>query len=224
MKRRSSVELPKEAEGVSIVEVPGKARDRVYSKLALTWNGETKTLDEWAKETGIPKQTLYYRSVKMKWPVSEVLTRKPMHERHGMTGTTEHHLWLSMKQRCNDQDCKGYERYGGRGIKVCKEWEESFQAFFDYMGKRPSDEHSLERRDNSKGYEPGNVIWATGEVQVRNTRKNVRLTHDGRTMILKDWAREVGLSNTTLWNRIFTLGWDAAKALTTPAGKNGRKG
>lgn len=91
------------------------------------------------------------------------------------------------------------------------------------MGKKPTPKHTLERKDNNKGYEPGNVIWALAEVQVRNTRRNVPLTFQGRTMILKDWAREIGIAYLTLWNRLFTLGWDIEKALTTPAGKNGRK-
>jgi hypothetical protein len=121
-----------------------------------------------------------------------------------------------MKQRCTDENCKYYYRYGGRGIKVCQEWMDSFQAFFDHVGPRPSKRHTIERVDNDKGYEPGNVIWALRHAQDRNQRTNIRLTFQGRTMILKDWAREFGLPNTTLWNRIFTLGWNVERALMTP--------
>lgn len=135
--------------------------------------------------------------------------------RHGGCGTSEYNIWVSMIQRCTNPKDQAYDRYGGRGIKVCDAWM-SFETFLSDMGPRPNKRMSLERIDNDKGYEPGNVRWAAAAEQSKNTRRNVTLTFRGRTMILKDWAREVGLPNQTLWNRVVTLGWGAERALTTP--------
>jgi hypothetical protein len=77
-----------------------------------------------------------------------------------------------MAARCNNPSARGYKDYGGRGIKVCEEWRgvDGFQKFFDHVGKRPSNKHSIDRIDVNKDYEPGNVRWATRTVQNRNKR------------------------------------------------------
>lgn len=80
-----------------------------------------------------------------------------------------------MKQRCNNPNDHGYKNYGGRGIKVCKEWEDSFQAFYDYVSVLPhfgEEGRSLDRIDNEGDYEPGNVRWATRKEQNFNKRTN----------------------------------------------------
>lgn len=187
----------------------------------LEHDGIEAPLWMWAQRIGIKEHTLYYRIFRLGWTIEKALTKKVKREKHGMWGSPERNAWGSMVQRCTNPKNKAYPRYGGRGITVCQEWLDSFQAFFDHMGRRPSTKHSLERVDNGKGYEPGNVVWATPEIQAKNMRTNIPLTFQGRTMILKDWAREVDLPNTTLWNRLFTLGWGVERALTTP--KRGRK-
>ncbi|MFM9469666.1 hypothetical protein ACKI1K_43455 [Streptomyces scabiei] len=92
-------------------------------------------------------------------------------EQHGMTDTPEYRAWKDMKSRCNNQRHKHFKDYGARGIKVFDKWNESFTAFYNYIGPRP-DGTSLDRIDNSKGYEPGNVRWATAFEQSNNTRRN----------------------------------------------------
>ena len=87
---------------------------------------------------------------------------------HGMTGSKEHYAWLSMKRRCND---KTNPYYGAKGIKVCEEWLNSFEAFYDHIGPAPSKEHSVDRIDPKKNYEPGNVRWATGKIQRANQNR-----------------------------------------------------
>ena len=79
-----------------------------------------------------------------------------------------------MKQRCNNPNHKGYKDYGGRGIKVFEDWEEDFQAFYDYVSKLEhfnEDGYTLDRIDNDKGYEPGNIRWATHSEQRMNQRR-----------------------------------------------------
>lgn len=119
---------------------------------------------------------------------------------HGMTGTREHYVWRSAKARCFSKNSQGFPDYGGRGITMCPEWAQSFEAFFRDMGKCPEG-HSLDRINNDGNYEPGNCRWATPAQQIRNTRRTVMITHNGKTMCLKDWATETGISYLTLSSR-----------------------
>jgi len=75
-----------------------------------------------------------------------------------------------MKTRCENPACAAYARYGGRGITVCARWRDSFEAFLADVGPRPSPRHSIDRKDNDKGYEPGNCRWATPSEQNANQR------------------------------------------------------
>lgn len=78
--------------------------------------------------------------------------------------------WANMKARCNNKKCKSYSEYGARGIEVCKEWMDSFECFALDMGLPPSKKHSLDRKDNEKGYCKSNCRWATGTEQCLNRR------------------------------------------------------
>lgn len=91
------------------------------------------------------------------------------HEIHGKQNTPEYQIWWQMKNRCRNINHKHYRHYGGRGIKVCDRWLNSFQAFIDDMGEKPP-KHSLDRRDNDGNYEPNNCRWATSTQQVLNRR------------------------------------------------------
>lgn len=142
---------------------------------------------------------------------------------HGKSGTPEYKIWKDIKKRCRNPNHAAYRLYGGRGIAVAPEWEDSFESFLSAVGSRPSPAHSIDRIDNSKGYQPGNVRWATQPEQNRNTRQNRRLTHNGRTMTLTDWASEVGINSRTLWSRVAVYGWSTSDALTRPAGRSNRK-
>jgi hypothetical protein len=90
---------------------------------------------------------------------------------HGAKGTPEYGIWCSMIQRCENPNDAAYPRYGGRGITVHPEWRADFAAFLRDVGHRPSPELSLDRIDNDRGYEPGNVRWATAKQQANNRRK-----------------------------------------------------
>ena len=79
--------------------------------------------------------------------------------------TKEYIAWTSMKDRCYNTNRHNYHRYGGRGIKVCEKWLNSFEKFLEDVGKSPGDEYSIDRKDNDGNYEPGNVRWATVEEQ-----------------------------------------------------------
>ena len=81
-----------------------------------------------------------------------------------------------MKARCYIPSQKGYENYGGRGIAVCDEWKDDFQAFYNYMGECPIGCNSIDRIDVNGNYEPGNVRWSNPVEQARNKREATKLT------------------------------------------------
>lgn len=112
-----------------------------------------------------------------------------------------YNVWNSMRQRCSNPKRKQFKDYGGRGISVCERWNklENFEAD---MGPRP-DGYTLERRDNSKNYEPSNCFWATRKAQRRNQRNVELYTHEGKTQCLADWALELGIKFPTLYSRIW---------------------
>lgn len=124
----------------------------------------------------------------------------------------EYTVWMGMRARCSDPGHPSYENYGGRGIAVCARWDD-FALFLADVGHRPGRGYSLEREDNNKGYEPGNVHWATAVEQGRNKRNNRFLTMAGRTMTCSDWARETGIPPAQISNRL-SKGWPVEKVLT----------
>ncbi len=138
---------------------------------------------------------------------------------------TDHPLytkWTGMRGRCNNVKDKAYKIYGGRGIKVCERWR-IFQNFVNDMGGCPSDEHSIDRIDNDGDYTPENCRWATQQEQMRNTRRTINLTYDGRTQCLQAWADERGLSKQTLSLRL-KKGWSVVNAITTKSSFGNKKG
>lgn len=121
-------------------------------------------------------------------------------------------IWVSMKQRIQNPKNTSYAKYGGRGIGMDPRWED-FAAFYEDMGNPPSDEHTLDRRDNNGGYSKANCRWATPAEQARNRRTNVYLELDGVSKTITDWATELGISPLTLRGRL-NAGWPLEEALT----------
>jgi len=120
--------------------------------------------------------------------------------------------WKSARNRCNNPTNPGYPNYGGRGITFTSEWD-SFERFLSDMGPRPSARHSLDRIDVNGPYAPGNCRWATPEEQANNKRNSALITFNGKTLSVRQWSRELGISSATLEWRLQN-GWSAEKALT----------
>ena len=114
----------------------------------------------------------------------------------------EYRSWGSMIQRCTNPRNSAYGWYGGRGIKVCDAWRESFLAFLGDVGPRPSPKHSIDRIDNDGNYEPGNVRWATKIEQAQNTHRGRRISLDGEEVCVAELARRLGISRHTVRYRL----------------------
>ena len=139
---------------------------------------------------------------------------------HSMTSSPEFITWSAMRQRCGDPGNDNYASYGGRGIKVCDRWIDSFENFFADMGSRPKGT-SLDRIDNEGHYEPGNCRWATPKEQGNNRRTNVRLTYKGQERTIAEWASTVGCCPKAFAYRVRS-GWCMEKALTVPFDRTNR--
>ena len=107
-----------------------------------------------------------------------------------------------MRDRCTNENNNYYKNYGGRGISVCEEWL-SFDNFKSWaLENGYSDELTIDRIDNNGNYCPQNCRWADRFQQANNTSTNRHLTYNGRTMTFSEWARELGIYNTTLYRRL----------------------
>jgi len=135
--------------------------------------------------------------------------------KHGYRGTPTYLSWQNAKARCFNPRNKSYADYGGRGITMCREWLESFEAFLADMGERP-DGMSIDRIDNDGNYEPGNCRWASKGQQNANVRGRTRIEFEGQFYSIKEFAALMGVEFGSLWYRVRKAGQDpllAAQAL-----------
>lgn len=146
----------------------------------------------------------------------------------GRTSTPEYRTWNGAKMRCVSQSNNQWPNYGGRGIKMCERWVDSFDNFLADMGPRPSTTHTLDRLDVNGHYEPGNCRWATPTEQNRNTRstvlteEKVRQAHllkaDGKS--ITEIALTIGVGKSAIYQALLGNSW---KELM-PGGANGTQG
>lgn len=132
---------------------------------------------------------------------------RPRRIEHGLRNLPEYASWNNMRARCANPKNTHWKYYGGRGIKVCERWD-SFLAFLDDMGRMPEG-YTLERKNNDGDYEPSNCVWILKAEQMKNTSRTVKITIDGETLCIKDWARRWGMPPPTLYSR-----WRQNKRIT----------
>lgn len=121
-----------------------------------------------------------------------------------------------MRTRCNNKKRHDYKEYGGRGIKVCNEWD-NYENFRDWsLMNGYANNLSIDRIDNNSGYSPDNCRWTTQSQQMRNTRKNKFLEFNGERKTLVEWSEITGIKYHTLKNRVNKYGYSDEEALTIP--------
>jgi len=145
--------------------------------------------------------------------------RQNIKKTHGMTGTKEYKTWCRMKNRCYNKRDNSYPRYGAVGIIICDNWVNSFEKFYLDIGDAPSEDHSIDRIDSTKGYSSQNCRWATIYEQANN-KKSVTI-YGGKN--LREWDDELGFKHGTMRARIRQYGWSWDKAISTPRFKRGYK-
>ena len=142
---------------------------------------------------------------------------------HGESNTRLYKAWRNMKNRCLNSKSKDYPDYGGRGIKVCANWINSYESFRDWaVSHGYSEELSIDRIDVNGDYCPENCRWATQEQQSRNTRKNIHVEIDGFSGCLLDYCELHGLNYHTVISRL-NLGWPLEEAIKRSERTNYRK-
>ena len=142
--------------------------------------------------------------------------RKPK-QKHGMSNSKLYRVWNGMKNRCYCKNTKSYKDYGARGIDVCDEWKNSAESFISWAIKNGySDEMTIERIDNGKGYSPDNCKWISKGEQTKNRRNCRTYTYNGKTHVLSEWCKELNVDYKMIHNRINKLHWTFEKAIKTP--------
>ena len=131
-----------------------------------------------------------------------------------------YNVWFGIKMRCFNKNNPNYKNYGGRGITICSEWKNDYNAFKEWAmenGYHETDDRSIsiERLDLNGNYTPDNCVWAIPKTQMNNTRRNIYVEYDGKTKTLAQWAEYLGINYSTFMSRI-SRGWYMERIAKTP--------
>lgn len=139
--------------------------------------------------------------------------------KHGDTGSRLYRIWQGMKGRCYNENRETYKYYGGKGIVVCDEWLNDYDAFKTWaLNCGYSDDLTIDRIDYDGNYEPENCRWITKAEQAANTSKNYRITINKSTRHLSEWCKIFCVRYDVVYGRL-RGGWSEVEALTTPEGE-----
>lgn len=136
---------------------------------------------------------------------------------HGDRHTRLYTIWSAIKNRCYNRQAPTYYRWGGRGIKMCDEWRDSYLRFKTWaLNNGYSEDLSIDRIDNNLGYNPDNCRWATAKIQANNRSNSKLFCYSGNMYTISELSDMSGISYHTLFARINKLHWSVEKAISTP--------
>lgn len=136
--------------------------------------------------------------------------------RNSDSRSSEYRSWAGLIDRCYNTKDKYFYRYGGRGIRVCDRWRESYANFLADIGRKPCRKSSIERIDNDADYSPQNCVWANSKTQANNRHTNRVVEYQGQVKTLTQWASVLGFACGTLRSRLVDYGMTVPEAFTTP--------
>ena len=201
--------VPHKTESIEVGQVFGN-----FTVLAIGKSPATKRATIIVKcSCGTPPKKVEMNNLKAGKSTSCGCISKNLHTTHGYNKHPLHYRWLSMMYRCSNPKFPGYDRYGGRGIKVCERWHD-IRNFIEDMNSTFRKYLQLERIDNNGDYAPDNCEWATPSKQALNRGTCHKITFQGRTMSISEWAKETGIKYNTLSRRILDQKLSPEEALT----------
>lgn len=195
-------------ERLFVLEIDGKTNDNHYKWKCRCDCGKVVSVSGASLRQGLTKSCGCYSADK----TSEIF------KIHGEKGTQLHNTWCAMKSRCNNTNDGFYKDYGGRGIRVCDEWNKSngYILFRDWANTNGYVRGlTIDRIDVNGDYEPSNCKWSTWKEQANNKRNNHFITYNGKTQTMTEWADEYKIDFKVLSSRIL-YGWSTERALTEP--------
>ena len=170
--------------------IPKEKLNKLYNKQGLT-------IQEVARELNTSEHTVRRN---MEEQGIHIETNSEIHTKHGMAGTRPYRIWATMRNRCSNPNHPNYEEYGNQGISYPEKWDD-FEVFWEEMKGGYSDDKTIDRIDGTKSYSKGNCRWVDYNGQNRNKQTNKRVTYNGKTQIIMDWARELNIPFSTLYRR-----------------------
>lgn len=193
----------------------------IYSTLGNLTSGNTKScgcLERELNTKRIEQNTIKFKQLKRSNIPQKEKKDKIIVKTHGLSNTRIYRIWSKMKSRCYNPDDPKYDRYGLRGITICKEWD-NFFIFYEWaISHGYSDTLSINRIDNDGNYCPENCNWATDKEQANNKSTSDFIEYNGEIKTLAQWADEYNVCPQTVRKRYKILGWSFEKSLNTPTG------
>ena len=175
-------------------------------------------------DCGTIKKVEHYNLIKGKIRSCGCFQKQDVSKRfskHRKTNNRLFHVWVSMRGRCNNPKNTAYKNYGGRGIKVCKEWQDDFMNFYNWAIKNGYDENAeyskctLERLNVNGDYEPSNCTFKSAKEQANNRRSNILIEYKGEKHTLLEWCEILGLEYRTILNRYHVFVKNPTKDIKT---------
>lgn len=137
--------------------------------------------------------------------------------KHGGASSRLYNIWIKMRDRCKNPNSQDWGLYGGKGVKVCQDWDSSFELFREWsLANGYDDTKTIDRRNSDGDYCPDNCRWTTSEVQANNTSRNRKICYKGETLTISEASKKYGIDYSVLKSRITSYNWPVEKAIETP--------